>query len=114
MSELAGPMEFLELAAGESRTFTVVAWGEGETTIKPSYAPEGKVIPVLRVQVDPADKPTAPHYYDVTSLTLQAQMRPQVAAYGALPRRFTVTKVGTGPSARFTLATAPPLGSPAT
>lgn len=114
MADLPGPVELLDLAPGASLTFTAVSSEEGETLIHPSYAPAGKTIPVLRVHVDPATKQTFPHYFDISSLTLQAQLRPLVSPGAQLPRRFTVTKVGTGPSARFTLAVAPAEGAPTT
>lgn len=114
MPDLPGPMEIFELRDGESRAFTVTRSEEGTTLIHPATAPQGKQIPVLRLHVESLDKPTFPHYYDVTSLTLQAQLRPLVAPGAQLPRRFTVTKVGTGPSARFTMSSTPPLGSFAT
>lgn len=110
--ELPGPIEFLELAPGESRTFTVLSFEEGETTIRTATSPGGKVIPLMRVHVTPESKPAPPNYYDVSGVTLQHQLRPVLSGPGATPRRLTVTKVGSGPSARFTLEVAPAQGSP--
>jgi hypothetical protein len=100
-------MEILELAPGESRAFTVLWAEEGRTTIYPRDGRPPKEIPVLRLHVDPKDKPLFPQYLDVTSLTLQAQIQPLVMAPGYVARRFTVTKVGSGPQARFTLLSNP-------
>jgi hypothetical protein len=100
-------MEILELAPGESRSFTVLSAEEGRTIINPRDGRPPKEIPVLRLHVGISDKPTFPQYYDVTSLTLQAQMKPLVLAPGYVPRRFTVQKVGSGPQARFTLTSSP-------
>lgn len=100
-------MEILELAPGESRSFTVLWAEEGRWTINPRDGRPPKEIPILRLHVDPKDKPTFPQYYDVTALTLQAQIRPVVMASGYVARRFTITKVGSGPQARFTLLSSP-------
>lgn len=105
--DLTGPFEILELNPGESRSMTIVSAIEGQMTIKPAHTPEGKVIRALRVNVDDADKPTFPRYWDITSQTLVAQLAPQVTFSGYRPRRFTITKVGSGPSARFQLDAAP-------
>ena len=100
-------MEIFELAPGESRSFTVLWAEEGRTIINPRDGRPPKEIPILRLHVDPRDKPTFPQYYDVTALTLQAQLKPLVLAPGYVARRFTVQKVGSGPQARFTLASSP-------
>jgi len=100
-------MEIFELAPGESRSFTVLWAEEGRTIINPRDGRPPKEIPILRLHVDPRDKPTFPQYYDVTSLTLQAQLKPLVLAPGYVARRFTVQKVGSGPQARFTLTSSP-------
>jgi len=107
MMPLQAPMEILELAPGESRSFTVLWAEEGRTTIYPRDGRPPKEIPVLRLHVDLPDKPLFPQYYDATSLTLQAQLRPLVMAPGYVARRFTVTKVGSGPQARFTVLSNP-------
>ena len=100
-------MEILELAPGESRSFTVLWAEEGRTIINPRDGRPPKEIPVLRLHVDPKDKPTFPQYYDVTGITLQAQLKPLVLAPGYVARRFTVQKVGSGPQARFTMTSSP-------
>jgi hypothetical protein len=104
MDALAGPFDLLELQPGESKSLEVQAATLGTMVIHPSYAPQGKTIQVLRLHVLEADKPTFPYYYDVTSQTLIAQLAPQVTFAGYKPRRFTITKVGSGPSARFQLS----------
>ncbi|MGH2882995.1 MAG: hypothetical protein ACRDPA_09925, partial [Solirubrobacteraceae bacterium] len=107
VADLVGPFEILELNAGESRSMTIVSAQLGTMTIHPANAPAGKLISALRVNVDQADKPTFPYYWDVTSQTLIAQLAPQVTFAGYRPKRFTVTKVGAGPAARFQLAVEP-------
>jgi hypothetical protein len=101
------PFEILELAPGESRPLTVLWAEEGRMTITPRDGRPPKEIPVLRLHVDSTDKPVPPQYLDITSLTLQAQLRPLVLAPGYVPRRFTITKVGSGPGARFTVGSTP-------
>ncbi|MBF6606967.1 MAG: hypothetical protein IVW53_15475, partial [Chloroflexi bacterium] len=91
MADLEGPFEILELGAGEARSMTIVSAQLGEMTIKPASAPAGKVIKALRVNVEHADKPTFPYYWDITSQTLIAQLAPQVTFSGYRPRRFTIT-----------------------
>ncbi len=104
---VAPPFEMLELLPGESRTFAVLSAEEGRATIMPRDGRPPKEIPVLRLHVDPKDKPLFPHYYDVTSLTLQAQLRPLILTPGYTPARFTIGKVGAGPQARFTVIVRP-------
>lgn len=74
--------------------------------IKPQYegAPLEKLIPDLRVHVDPKDKVLGPPYYDVTSLTLQLQLRSIISQLG-LPLRVKITKIGEAPRARFMVET---------
>lgn len=104
---IESPYEILELAPGESRDLTVLSAELGRMIINPRYGRPPKEIPVLRLQVDPSDKPVPPHYYDVTGLNLQALLKPFVLAAGYTPRRFTITKVGSGPQARFTVGSSP-------
>lgn len=113
MADLPGPIEFLELLPGESRQLLVARAEEGETTITARNESAPKSIPILRLHVMPGSKGAGLDYYDVSSKTLQAQLRPVVLNQLALPRSVTVTKVGTGLSARFQVDFAPVLGSPA-
>jgi len=106
LRELPGPMEILDLADGETRSFRVTRWERGSTTITPRFpgAQGEKVIEVLRVHVTTDSKPTPPYYYDITSKTLQAQMIPYLSNRGFENLVFTVTKYGVAPRARFTLS----------
>ena len=99
------PFEILELRDGESLRLKVVKYEWGEMVIHPRYpgAPAEKRIPVLRLYV-PADyKPRGPPYWDVTSKTLQAQLKPLLESLRAEGREFTVTAHGVAPSKRFTV-----------
>jgi hypothetical protein len=99
------PFEILELADGQSVRLKVVNYEFGEAVIHPRYtgSPAEKRIPVLRLYV-PADyKPRGPPYWDVTSKTLQAQLKPLLDMLKASGREVVVTAHGVAPSKRFTL-----------
>jgi hypothetical protein len=102
---LSEPFEILELADGQTIRLRISNFEWGETVIHPRYAgaPAEKRIPVLRLYV-PADlKPRGPPYWDLTSKTLQAQLKPLLADLKATGKEFTITAHGTGPSKRFSL-----------
>lgn len=104
---LEPPHEILDLADGETRTFTVLSVERGDMTFTPRGASSPVTTPAMRLHVDPADKVFGPPYYDTTARTLQAQLGPLLSAPGALPRRITVRKFGAAPSARFSVGFAP-------
>jgi hypothetical protein len=102
---LSEPFEILELADGQTIRLRVANFEWGETVIHPRYAgaPAEKRIPVLRLYV-PADlKPRGPPYWDVTSKTLQAQLKPLLPDLAVAAREFTITAHGSGPSKRFSV-----------
>jgi len=105
LSLLPEPYEYLELKDGTSLTLAVVKqeWGEG--VIHPRYAgaPAEKRIPVLRLTVKLGYKPTGVPYWDITSKTLQAQLRPLLPDLIARGAEFTITAHGEGPQKRFSL-----------
>ena len=107
MATLEGPVELLELKDGESRTFTVERWEQGELMIRPAHRPDGKVVPQLRLHVSTADKPTFPHYWDVTATTLVAQLRPWLQRPDRARWRITVKAQGVGEKKRFSVETRP-------
>lgn len=96
-------LEILELGDGGTYTLQPISWKLGKYKIFTTRRPDGKVIQVLRVWVPKEEKQVGPNYWDITSQTLIAQILPylEVAGYGT--RRFTITKHGMGPTARFTL-----------
>ena len=71
------PIEWLELRDKETAEFHVERYEWGEYTISPRYAgaPARKAIPVLRVYVPAEDKPRFPHYWDISSKRVHAQLR---------------------------------------
>jgi len=107
MSELPGPYEILELEDGRSVRLRISGFEWGETTIRPRYAgaPEEKRIPVLRLKVLPEFKPVGPPYWDLTSKTLQAQLRPLLRGLVETSGEFTITAHGSGPGKRFSVRT---------
>jgi len=95
----------LELKDGTSLTLAAVKQEWGEALIKPRYlgAPAEKRIPVLRLTAKEGYKPTGAPYWDITSKTLQAQLRPLLVDLIARGAEFTVTAHGEGPQKRFSL-----------
>lgn len=107
MVELAKPLNVLELADGESKSFTITKYELGETVINPAHAPQGKLVKVLRLHVRPQDHPTFPHYIDVTSSRLYAQLLPQLQLTERLTVRWTLTARGIPPKKYFTVERVP-------
>jgi len=107
LSRIAEPFEWLELANGESRTLRVERHELGSTVINPRDDRDPFEIPVLRVHVPPADKPTIPAYWDISAKHLIAGMLGYLDAAAGKLYTFRVTKRGQGPAARFTLDARP-------
>ena len=114
MADLPGPIEFLELAPGESRELAIARAEEGTTTITNTREPAPKSIPVLRVHLVPGSRAAGLPYYDISSKRLQAQLAPVVLNPAALPRTVKVTKVGSGLGAQFQVDVAPAQAAPTT
>lgn len=110
LETLGEPYEILELAAGETRRITPESWQLGKATIHPRDGREPKTIRVLRVHVPYSLKPTLPHWWDITAQHLVAGMLPWLERLTTNPVVFTVTKLGEGPRARFTMTTEPRRG----
>jgi len=98
---LPAPMEILELKDGESLSFHITNFQVDEGIIRPAHAPQGKAIRILRVHVLQADKPTFPHYWDVTGAGAIAQLMPMLEAGAYKERVFKVTANGDGPKRRY-------------
>ena len=106
MPELPDPMEALELQDGQSARFRVLRYEVGEKTIKPDHAPTGKLIRIVRVHVPKEDKPGFPHYWDVTSARLVAQLLPFLESPDFARKTYTVTARGIPPKKYFNLEVA--------
>ncbi len=107
MADLDPPFNPLELRDGDSVSFRVVRYELGTKLIYPEHAPQGKLVNVVRVHVRPEDKPDFPHYWDITSAKLGAQVLPQLRVEPLYSRRFTITARGIQPKKTFTLEIAP-------
>lgn len=105
--EVTEPFELLEMRDGEVREFHIDAWGEGTTIIKPTWAPEGKEIPVLRIWVAPNERPIGLPYWDITSKTLIAQLKPYLQRDDFRGLVYKITAFGEAPRKRFTLEASP-------
>jgi hypothetical protein len=103
------PFELLELPDKASVAFHVVRYELGEMEIHPRYpgAPEAKKVQVLRVHVPPEDKPRFPHYWDVTSKRLIAQLTPVLDDIVAKKMLVRVTAAGVRPAKWYSVEWGP-------
>jgi hypothetical protein len=104
---LPEPMELLDLPDKGILTTRILRYEDGEATIKTGAVPDGKVVVVTRIHVPKEDKPLYPHYWDVTSKTLRAQLVPLLPDIIARGARIRVQKHGVAPLARFSLEVMP-------
>ena len=100
---LSEPYEILELQDGETLSTHILAFEQGELTIKPAHAPGGKTIMAIRLTVPTTEKTHFPYYWDATSKTLTAQLLPLLPEIIKLQRLVKITKRGVAPAARFTV-----------
>jgi len=105
MAQLAGPYEILELRDGESKELTILKYESGTVIIHPRYpgAPTSKEISAIRLYVPQAEKPAGVPYWDVTSQTLIAQLKPFLEEIPEKGLRIRLTAHGIAPSKRYTL-----------
>ena len=101
------PFEFLEIPDRGVRTFHVRSWEEGTTTISTVRQPDGKEIRVLRIFVAPDEQPIGLDYWDITSITLIAQLRPILQRADLHDLSLTIMAFGERPMKRFTVQAAP-------
>lgn len=95
--------EILELEDQQTVQLVITAWELGEMDIVGRTFPGKKRIRVLRVRVPPDTKTIGPAYWDITGQTLIEQMLPWLKEPDFTRRRFTITKHGIAPKARFQL-----------
>jgi hypothetical protein len=103
---LPTPYEILELPDHGVLSTRISSYEIGEMTITPRDGRPTKVIPTLRITVPTTDKTHFPFYWDITAQTLIAQLVPFLLKPGYQSKRFTITKQGVAPKARFTLGVA--------
>jgi hypothetical protein len=125
VAELAAPMELLDLEHGNSITLRIDRYEQGVTTIHPKTitprdvrihmqqnglseppvagTPIYKQIPVLRVFGTRLDKPSPTRYWDISSLTLQADLMPRLVANEGYGLTVTITAQGQKPTKRYSV-----------
>jgi hypothetical protein len=109
LEPLPPPYEILELQPGVPVDLEIVAYRIGRITIKPRFpgAPPEKTVAAVRVFLTERCKPTFPHYYDITSARLVAQLIPILL--GGLWRTHIIRIVrdAPGPKAHFSVQLIP-------
>jgi len=85
----------------------VLRWEEGELTIRPPSAPQGKVVPAIRIWVPRGDKPTEPPYWDITATTTHPTLAAILDGIIARGSWLHIQKFGVAPRARFTVSELP-------
>lgn len=104
---LSPPIELLDLPAEGELVTRVTRMEEDQAFIKPSRAPQGVTVQVIRLHVPATDKPTAPLWWDVTATTLHPSLRVQIPAAIADQRWVRIRKFGVAPRARFSFEVFP-------
>jgi len=104
---LPGPYEILELNDGQKIDLKPVRWEIGTMSIKARWtgAPAEKEILVLRLHMQPKDKPVGIPYWDLTAQTLIAQLRPLLETRLYETKIIRITAHGEAPRKRFTVET---------
>lgn len=124
-NELPGPMEFLDLEHGSSVQLRVDRMEMGTALIHPSVITPRQIrlymqqngltappapgtpitvrIPVLRLHGVRVDTPSPLHYWDVSSLTLQANIWPRMKQFENVGLTLTITANGYRPSKRYSV-----------
>ena len=100
MATLTPPAEILDLTDGQSVTFKVLKWEQGELFITTRGAPVGHDVKTVRMHVPPEDKPVGAPYWDATAGNLVARLLPMLDMIVRDKRTLQVTKHGFPPSAR--------------
>ena len=107
MAELARPYEIYEWKDGETREFTVERWELGDLEIHPRDGRPPKNIQVLRIHVPTEEKPEFPHYWDLTSSRLTAQLRTILETRRGRGQRVKVAAIGKAPRTHFSVTWLP-------
>lgn len=107
MAVLPGPYEIYEWRDGEERVFTIERYEVGELEIHPRDGRPPKMIQVLRVHVPVEEKPAFPHYWDLTSSRLVAQLQSVLGAHRGSRRQVKVTAIGQAPRTHFSVTWLP-------
>ncbi len=122
---LPEPMEFLDLAHDDSVKVQITGYVQGEASIAPKNPTSRHVaihmaqnqlavapppghpitvnVPVTRIFITRLDKPSAVPYYDISSKTLQAALKPLLENGSFRNRTFVITANGHAPAKRYSL-----------
>jgi hypothetical protein len=89
------------MSDGETRELVVTGFTTGTTQITPRDRQTPKTVHVVRVLVDNQTKPLFPPYYDLTAVTLTAQIEPILAGVTSWPKVLRITAYGHAPTRRY-------------
>lgn len=107
LKPLEEPHEIWEMLDGETRELRVKDWEMGSMEIISRDTMQPKKIYALRVFTPIGFKTVGVPWYDITSKTLIAQIRPFLEQPEYQKKLFLITKFGTAPKARFTVKVRP-------
>jgi len=107
MPALERPYEIYDWTDGETREFTIERWEEGDLEIHPRDGRPPKMITVLRVHVPEKEKPAFPHYWDLTSSRLVAQLKALLPMRRRGRTRIKVTAIGRAPRTHYSVTWVP-------
>jgi len=107
MAVLEKPYEIYEWEDGKEEEWTILSWELGELTIQLRTREGTKDIEVLRIHVPPEDKPTFPHYHDLTSARLVKQLQGILPRGGMGPAKLRITAIGSAPRTHFSVTNLP-------
>ena len=109
LEPLMPPFEIFDIPPSAEVVFHITDWAVGRSKIHPRFAeaPPSKIIPILRIGIDPAIKDIGPPYFDITSKTLQATLLPYLETPDYKDKLFRIKKYGEKPTARFSLSVEP-------
>lgn len=108
MPELAQPYEIYEWTDGETQDWTIQRYEEGDLEIHPRDGRAPKMIQVVRIHLDPEEKPSFPHYWDLTSSRLYVQLTRLLSELAILPVRVKITAIGRAPRTHYSVTYVPP------
>lgn len=107
MPELSQPYEIFEWTDGQVQEFTITAFEVGELEIHPRDGRPPKTIDVMRIHVPEEEKPEFPHYHDMTSRRLVAQLKAMLPPTLIGPFKVKITAIGAAPRTHFSVSRLP-------
>jgi hypothetical protein len=107
MAELSEPYEIKEWNDGETLELTITGYEVGELLIHPRDGRAPKRVDVMRVHVPPQEKTRFPHYWDLTSKRLVAQLKSILPPTVIGPFPVKITAIGTAPMTHYSVSRLP-------